>query len=461
MKHLPILIIIGLLAGLQSANAVNFERDVLPVFEAKCFSCHSELKERPKGGVRLDSKEAILRGTKDGKIIVSGQATKSSLWTLAALPPHDEDAMPPPDKENPLTKDELARLETWITTGASFGNWTHFEHKAETEAADAVDQLPFDLRDARAAAAHIDALVGRDLEVKSLQPNPSISDEVFLRRIYLDLTGRIPSYTQAVAFIGSNDPEKRTHLIDALLASEGYVHHFLNYWADILRYRSKKDFLEYQRWIETALRENMPYDAFVYKLLSTEGITAEDGAAGYMHRDRDMPLDHTANTMQVFLGTQIGCAQCHDHPFDQWSQRDFYGMAAFLYGTKTTHPNPGVVAEQIREAYKLDPKKESDALVLESVSSLVGYSGRRAVHNYGIDTELVLPHDYPYDDGKPGDVIPPKVPFGSAPEIKQGEPPRTAFARWVTSPENPRFAPMIANRLWNKFMGRALVEPHR
>jgi hypothetical protein len=442
------------------AAPVNFEREILPVLEAKCFSCHSSRKERPKGGLRLDSREQILQGGSDGKVLLPGHPDQSTLWTLSALSPDDEDAMPPPEKENPLTQAEQRKLRSWITEGAKFGKWTAYEHRAKSPATVRGNaSLAFSIRDVEAAAKHIDTLIAKHLHSLNLPPNPPIPDEVFLRRIHLDVSGMIPSYREAAEFLNTTGPDRRGRLIDRLLASEGYAHHFLNYWADILRVRTKKDFKQYQDHLQSALRANQPYDRFVFDLLSATGVTAENGAVGYMRRDRDMPLDHTANTMQVFLGTQIGCAQCHDHPFDRWSQRDFYGMAAFIYGTKTTHPNHGSVVAEMGQRFGLDRKNKQDQPVLESLTSLVNYSGRRAVHNYGIDAQLKLPPDYQYEDAKPGDVVPWRVPFGQSPVLRGNEPPRTAFARWATSPENPRFARMIANRLWSKVMGRGIVEP--
>lgn len=412
-----------------------------PVIASKCFGCHSSVKERPKAGLRLDTREGITAGSKNGKVLVPGKPEESSLWVLCVLPPTDEDTMPPPEKDNPLSEAEQQSLKTWIATGADFGDWVAYQHPDLAPGSHIAEMsLPFSIRDAEAAALHIDALVNKALKAKGIAPNPSITDEIFLRRLHLDITVMIPSHEQAVAFYASADPHKQKHLIDTLLRSEGYAHHSLTYWADILRLRTKKDFLQYQNRVQDSLRENKPYDKFVYELLSGIGITAENGAAGHMHRDRDMPLDHTANTMRVFLGTQIGCAQCHDHPFDKWSQKDFYRMAAFLYGTKTTHPDGSVIVEKTEERFGLDRKSETDVAVLESVASLVNYSGRRAVHDYGIDTELKLPHDYQYDDGQPGDIVSPRVPFGDSPKIQSGEPPRTAFARWVTSPTNPLFA---------------------
>ena len=150
---------------------------------------------------------------------------------------------------------------------------------------------------------------------------------------------RIPTYEQTVAFLDSQDEHKRQKLIDTLLNSPGYASHFFNYWANILRLQ---DFPEqnlpaaaYIDWIKDSIRENKPYDRWVTEMLTAEGKIWDNPAAGYLLRDSGMPLDSVNNTVRVFLGTQIGCAQCHDHPFDRWKQHEFYEMAAFMFGVKT------------------------------------------------------------------------------------------------------------------------------
>ena len=167
------------------------------------------------------------------------------------------------------------------------------------------------------------------------------ADEVFLRRVWLDLAGRAPTGAEAAAFLDDPDPRKRAKLIDALLASEAHVSHAFNQWADILRLKSRYTNTAnvvpaaYARWLRESLRTNKPYDRFVREMLSAKGLAWDDGAVGYYLRDPGMPLDNLALTSRVFLGTRIECAQCHDHPFDQWKQTQFYRLAAYTYGNQT------------------------------------------------------------------------------------------------------------------------------
>ena len=186
-------------------------------------------------------------------------------------------------------------------------------------------------------ATEIDSLLAEHWDAHKLQGNASISDAVFLRRVYLDLAGRIPTAAEARAFLTSKEARKRDALIDELLTRESYVSHFFHYWADVLRFKSqyvnRANVIEaaYSKFIKESLRSNKPYDQFVRELLSAKGYAWDNGAIGYYHRDPEMPLDNMAITTRIFLGTRIECAQCHDHPFDKWKQTEFYHLAAYTH----------------------------------------------------------------------------------------------------------------------------------
>jgi hypothetical protein len=305
----------------------------------------------------------------------------------------------------------------------------------------------------RLAAAKIDSLVEANYEHFHVEPNPLTTDEQFVRRIYLDITGTIPTYEQTVVFLDSQDEHKREKLIDQLLNSPGYASHFFNYWANILRLQ---DFPEnnlpaapYIEWIKQSLRDNVPYDEWVREMLTAEGKIFDNPAAGYLLRDSGMPLDSMNNTVRVFLGTQIGCAQCHDHPFDRWKQHEFYEMAAFMFGVRTRGGAGGMGVNKLRDEL-MKIKGANGAIQLVRANTYEVKDNPRQV--------LKLPHDYQYDDGKPGQVVKPKVIFGDAP-ISGGETPRAAFAHWLTSKDNPRFGKAIANRLWKRALGVGIIEP--
>jgi len=312
----------------------------------------------------------------------------------------------------------------------------------------------------------IDQLVEAHLEAEGIEPNPMAGDSVFLRRAYLDLAGRIPTLEETRAFLDSADPGKREALVDRLIGSEAYHSHFFNYWSDLLRVRTQISGagqsvpagLAYEKWLKEAIRENKPYDALVRELVTASGYSWDNPAVGYYLRDFGMPLDNLAITSQVFLGTQIVCAQCHDHPFDEWTQMDYYQMAAFTHPLVTSNNTPtSVRALELLKERRPNLPQEQERRVRRALSEIL-FPLR---FNQVAETErrLRLPHDYQYDDARPRSFVAPATMMGAAAPMSASVSPVEAFGKWLTSPENPRFTRVMANRLWKKAMGLGLVEP--
>jgi hypothetical protein len=365
------------------------------------------------------------------------------------------------------------------------------------------------------AAGKIDQLVAMGLSQHNQKPNALMSDEQFVRRVYLDIAGRIPNYDETTAFLkkASTDKKARAQLIDDLLGSEGYVSNMYNYFAEMLRIKDRSvdggafvRGLPYIQWIKDELRKNESWDKMVSTMLTADGKIWQNGAAGYLLRDSGMPLDNLANTLSVFLGTDVACAQCHDHPFANWTQRQFYEMASFFGATTTL----------------LTGRDYNQSKLMAEVSSLVESSGKDPkVYMNGIRNSVVrantyvvqdlpdnrtkLPPDYRYKDGKGGDPVAPKlihwVPpnkqlkdvlhdderlacYKLAADVEKkaaasmnvskynksmpakpvtktvgnmNEKLRSTFAAWATDPSNPRFAMTIANRMWARAMGQSLT----
>lgn len=307
-----------------------------------------------------------------------------------------------------------------------------------------------------ARSRRIDDFIEAGYRTHGVTPNELIDDATFLRRTYLSIVGRIPTYDETMAFLVSDHPAKRRELIDALLDSKGYVSRHFNYWADILRAKTrllKAPGQPYIDWLKDSLRTNKPYDQLVYELITAEGYTWDNGAAGYYQRDFAMPLDNMSNTARIFLGTSLTCAQCHDHPFNDWTQHDYYQMAAFTYGVST---------RQGRKS--LDPNIENFQQLLKKEDRWTQRAGNRMVGplRYAVvetRRQLRLPDDYEYDDAKPGSIVHPKTIYGVDAGPGVGESRRIAYAQWLVSPDNPRFTMVIANRLWKNVMGVGLIEP--
>jgi len=317
----------------------------------------------------------------------------------------------------------------------------------------------------RDRSREIDRLVEENWSKHGVEASPYINDQVFMRRAYLDIVGTIPSGREAIEFINVKNPHKRQILIDYLLDTEGYVSHYYNYWADILRIQSQMnniDMHNYVSWVKESLRENKPYDEFVYELITAKGRVWENGAAGYYLRDRGMPLDNTANTVAIFLGTQIGCAQCHDHPFEDWTQRQFYEMAAFTHGVNPRGVDSGNPRDFQKKRREVTQKMANRKLSPEEqrlVRRLIQANVWNVQDPVGGKSRLKLPTDYQYENGKPGELIAPKVIYGNQVNTNSRQTSREIYARWMTSPKNPFFAKVIANRLWKKVMGVGLIEP--
>jgi hypothetical protein len=341
-----------------------------------------------------------------------------------------------------------------------------------------------------AAAREIDRLVDDGLAEHKIAPNPALDDASFARRVYLDLVGRIPTGPELSEFLASSAADRREALIDRLLLSPGYASHLFNWVADLLRVKTNLtnnvSGEPYIHFIKESIASGKPWDVFVRELLTASGPAHKrgNGATGYYLRDRGMPEDNMSNTITVFLGTRLECAQCHNHPFDTWTQMQYHQMVAFTGGMKFTDDTfestpEGRRFKELAAEYK-DPKGRSNEVrALKRVIQPLEYGIS------GSGTGLYrLPKDYKYEDGDPNQIVKAKTMFGAdvvlaadaekadlkdpkknaknkkAPDVKA--PPvnsREAYAKWLASPENPRFTTVIANRLWKRFFGRGVIEP--
>jgi len=311
----------------------------------------------------------------------------------------------------------------------------------------------------KAEAAKIDALITTALNKHQVKANPDLSDDAFLRRIYIDVMGRIPTVAEAVAFRNADGFDKRQALIEALLTSEGHVSHEFNWWADFLRVESQpmKRYPgePYIDWLKSAIRDDMPYDKVISSLLTASGPVLErgNGATGYYLRDAGMAMDNMSFTVQAFLGTRVGCAQCHDHPFDKWTRMQYMQMSAFTANV-VEGPDPTMV----RELRKIGRTQGGAGEGQKKGIQLISRTLLLEVRSPAKDT-TPLPKDYQYPNGKPNQPVEAHVLFGDSIEPLPGEDPRVAYARWLTSSDNPRFTLVIANRMWKKVMGLGIIEP--
>ena len=310
----------------------------------------------------------------------------------------------------------------------------------------------------KSASLWVDRTVGGALVKSGIQPNKQSDDFVFVRRVYLDVAGRIPTDVEARDFLNDKDPEKRRKLIDQLLISDGYRSHLFNWMADLLRHRGKlrrSNFNHYERWLKDQIAQNTPWNDMVYAMLTAEGTLASSGPTGYLLRDPGMPLDNLSNTLNVFLSANVSCAQCHDHPLADWTQREFYELAAFFGATDVSDRDPRKVGNKL--------KLPDGSISKQDVASAVAQNLAR-VHTKSAQT-LKFPDDYAYSDVEPGSPVDPLLFIWDDEELtvevdeKDPRKLRENFAEWLTHKKNPRFAIAIANRIWKRFFGLGVQEP--
>jgi WD40 repeat protein len=283
----------------------------------------------------------------------------------------------------------------------------------------------------------IDRLVAAKWQTMKIEPSGLCSDLEFIRRIYLDLTGLPPSPDDIRAFLNdARDPRvKRDELIDRLIGSPEFVDYWANKWSDLLQCNSKFLGSEgaelFHKWIHNEIQQNTPYDQFVRKILTASGSTRENPAASYWKILRT-PTEAMENTTQLFLATRFSCNKCHDHPFERWTQDQYYHLAAYF----------------ARVSFKEDDASEGRKVAGTDVE------GGKPLYEIVADkAEGEVEHL------RTGKVSPPVVPYPGKSEVKKDGSRREALAAWLTSPDNRFFASSYANRLWGYLTGVGIIDP--
>jgi hypothetical protein len=284
----------------------------------------------------------------------------------------------------------------------------------------------------------IDQHVHAKLQRLKILPSELCTDAEFLRRATLDLIGLPASAEQTRAFLADSRPsqEKRNAKIEELLASPEYIDHWTLKWSDLLL--SNRKFIKeqgvwgFRNWIRQSLAENQPYDQFVFELMTAAGSSAENPAANYFRIARE-PREVMENMTQVFLGTRFVCAQCHDHPFEKWTQNQYFQLSAFFGGVG--RKAVGIAGPTRRNAVPTGSETEAEMI-------------------YDLRTPQVVKHG---GTGQPAAAIFPFVVSGV--EVDSAEIPRVHLAKWLTSKDNPYFAKSLTNRYWSYLLGRGIIDP--
>jgi len=282
-----------------------------------------------------------------------------------------------------------------------------------------------------ASTKHLDRHINAALKREGIQPSKVSEDAAFLRRIHLDMTGKIPTPEEVLDFLKDGSPNKRHKKIERLLESDVYLDYWTGVWVNWLIGRREDNDdrrIGLTRWVRKALAKNMPYNRFVQALIAADGELRDNGAGNYVLRYERSPVFLTSHTSRLFLGLPMQCAECHDHKTEAWRQEDFYGIAAFFTGI------------------------ESEEMGYIQATDMVGNERRMQNH---------LITDKPKRDiyvERLETSVPPRFLDGT--EYKGAlMKKREALAQWITDKSNPYFSRAIVNRIWKHFMGRAFVEP--
>lgn len=304
----------------------------------------------------------------------------------------------------------------------------------------------------------IDRHIAEGWKKQNIPPPELCDDATFLRRVYLDLAGIIPTHDEAQAFLDDSSPDKRSQLIDRLLASPRYGIHQGDEWDMTLFGRHppgydapKRD--GFQRWVREAFEQNLPYDQFVLALLKAEGNTAEQGAPMYLVQYDRQPEDAARAVTQTFLGVQLQCARCHDHPYEAWTQTDFYGVAAFFARLQNVRAGKTKIGESDFEKIYVGERNTGDIRFTGSVKDAKpGDKGVPVKPKFLGGSELEEPDlSAEFKDER-------RIPDGNPPPAPKFSR-KDKLAEWIVSPDNPYFARAAVNRFWSQYMGRGLVHP--
>jgi hypothetical protein len=472
----------GLLCGDERTRAsppakqvVDFRGDVQPIFARSCVACHGAAKQR--GGLRLDDGAAALKGGNSGVVIIPGKAAESRLLQLVAG--LNAELRMPPEGKPPLAAKEVGILRAWIDQGAGWpqaagsptpggARTTHWAFQPIRHPA------PPPVADVTWPRNGIDRFVLARLAAEKLAPSPEADRVTLLRRLSLDLVGLPPAPCEVDDFLADSAPGAYERQVERLLASPHYGERWARHWLDCARYADSDGYEKdtgrpfawrYRNWVIDALNRDLPFDQFATEQLAGDllpGATTEQKVATGFHRNTltnreggvdqeqfrvEAVVDRVNTTAKAFLGITLGCAQCHDHKYDPFSQREYYEFFAFFNGDREADM-PAPLPHEPPAPPPGDKKAKSAPRGTMAQTLTLGPA--RTTH-------VLIRGDFlrPGVEVRPGtpSVFPPLQASGSQPAGLT----RLDLARWVVAPENPLTPRVTVNWVWQKFFGRGLV----
>lgn len=469
---------------IQAALAApDFEKDIRPILERNCLRCHDA--DKSKGGLRMDTHELIMEGGDTADAIVPGDPASSELLVRIHLRPIDEGVMP--DEGRALEPAEVALLDEWVKAGAPWpkGVTLTAQKPDPIKRVPIPDRIPVSAAD---AATIIDDILARENAGSESITTPPIGDTVFLRRATIDIVGRIPTMGEIREFESWGE-DRREKLIDRLLSDKRYADRWTIFMADMLRIRSDiEGGNQLLAYVNGSLAAGKPYDLLARELISASGRANYNPAVGFILGDDANPMELAAATAQVFLGVRMGCAMCHDHPFDDWEQRDFYDLAAFFGKTKKVgNRDRGMVyategdtmsvlwppedkakdgkreAVRPRFPFKTEAVKTTPSHIVRFEKARTALEEKASGKDGTAELDALLDAPGPLVGKKENEVLAEAQKesrlLNVHGNIYRASELRNQLAGLITNPRNDFFARAFVNRVWAELIGRGFVEP--
>jgi mono/diheme cytochrome c family protein len=509
------------LAGFRFVEAaesgVDFVRDIQPIFKSRCYACHGP--EKQKGALRLDSRKLALDGGSNGPLLIPGDSVKSYIMQRVRGE-GDESRMP--EKVDALTPRQIQKLAAWIDAGAVWPESasvavterkTHWAYQRPVK-----PPVPDSARMKNGGWVRnpVDAFILARLEKEAVTPAPEASKETLVRRLSLDLTGVPPTLEEVAAFVADTRPDAYERLVDRLLASPRFGERMAVPWLDLARYAdtdgfnfdTPREMWTYRDWVINAYNSDLSFKEFTLEQIAGDLLphaTTEQRIAAGFHRNTmrnteggvdpeearwETLLDRTNTTASVWLGSTLGCAQCHNHKYDPFSQKDYYSFLAFFDNCDeiTIEAKSG---EVVKPNAKKDRKKRKEAVKALEKAQAAEKAGKNLneaappaeVADAGAgaeEEEGAADDDSDYEDatalvfrerkGLASTDLRVRGAFTSKGERMGADVPkflpelgddaarnRLGLAQWLVSPQNPLTARVTVNRYWQMFIGRGLV----
>lgn len=480
---------------------VDFAAEVWPILESACIDCHGDVRKR--GQLRLDSLAAALKGGKSGPGVVKGDPGASHV--IRRVKGLDGKAVMPEDAD-PLTPEQIEVLERWVRQGAAWPETLGASDTGVEERHWAYE--PLAEVNGAAGAGVIDRLIGARLAAEGVTAVARAEPGVLLRRLSLDVTGLPPTVAELEAFEARPTEETWAAAVERMLGSTAYAEHWAGWWLDQARYADSRGYEKdqawsmwpYRDWVIGAFAGGMGFDRFTREQLAGDllpeatqdqmvatgfsrcSMINEEGGVDPEEFRVNTVVDRANTVATVWLGTTLSCAQCHDHKFDPFTQKDYFRFYAYFNGTPVETEDLGsgetrVVSPELRLSHPMEERWKAEAAAIEEWIVAAGevsedHPKRAALRELkgkierGITTQVMREMETPRETRvlergsflSPGEVVSVGTP-AVLPSLGEGaRPDRLGLAAWLTDARNPLTARVIVNRVWARYFGRGIVE---